>query len=115
MSYSRFVAPVLAALPPDTFAAVVTGDTVHRGKPHPEPYLVAARELDVLAGSCLAIEDSETGATSAAAAGCTVLWAPLHVSVRPGPDGSSSSRSRDSPPTPSSRQPTRRNRCRIAT
>jgi HAD superfamily hydrolase (TIGR01509 family) len=85
MSYARFVAPVLAALPPETFAAVVTGDAVHRGKPHPEPYLVAARELDVLAGDCLAIEDSETGATSAAAAGCTVLCAPLHVSVRPGP------------------------------
>jgi beta-phosphoglucomutase-like phosphatase (HAD superfamily) len=58
---------------------------VARGKPHPEPYLTAARELDVLAGECLAIEDSDTGATSAAAAGCTVLCAPLHVTVPPGP------------------------------
>jgi beta-phosphoglucomutase-like phosphatase (HAD superfamily) len=39
----------------------------------------------VLAGECLAIEDSDTGATSAAAAGCTVLCAPLHVAVPPGP------------------------------
>jgi HAD superfamily hydrolase (TIGR01509 family) len=81
MSYARFVAPILAALPPSIFDAVITGDAVDRGKPHPEPYLAAARALDVLAGECLAIEDSETGATSASRAGCTVLCAPLHVEV----------------------------------
>ncbi len=64
---------------------MVTGDTVDRGKPHPEPYLTAARRLDVLVGECLAIEDSDTGATSASSAGCTVLCAPLHVAVPPGP------------------------------
>jgi HAD superfamily hydrolase (TIGR01509 family) len=85
MSYTRFVKPILEGLAPGTFSAVVTGDTVARGKPHPEPYLAAARDLDVLAGECLAIEDSDTGATSAAAAGCTVLCAPLHVEVPPGP------------------------------
>jgi len=85
MSWTRLVAPILEELPEETFAAVVTGDTVDRGKPHPEPYLTAARLLDVLAGECLAIEDSDTGATSAAAAGCTVLCAPLHVPVPPGP------------------------------
>ena len=85
MSYARFVKPILEGLPPETFGAVVTGDTVARGKPHPEPYLTAARELDVPAGECLAIEDSDTGATSAAAAGCTVLCSPLHVAVPPGP------------------------------
>ena len=85
MSWTRFVKPILEELPVGTFAAVVTGDSVDRGKPHPEPYLTAARELDVLAGDCLAIEDSDTGATSAAAAGCTVLCAPLHVPVPRGP------------------------------
>ena len=85
MSYTRFVEPILAGLPADTFAAVVTGDTVDRGKPHPEPYLTAARLLDVLAGECLAIEDSDPGATSASAAGCTVLCVPLHVPIPPGP------------------------------
>ena len=85
MSYTRFVKPIVDGLPPDTFSAVVTGDSVARGKPHPEPYLLAARRLDVLASECLAIEDSDTGATSAAAAGCTVLCAPLHVAVPPGP------------------------------
>jgi HAD superfamily hydrolase (TIGR01509 family) len=85
MSYARFVAPILAALPPGTFDAVITGDAVDRGKPHPEPYLAAARRLDVLANDCLAIEDSDTGATSASAAGCSVLVAPLHVTVPGGP------------------------------
>jgi HAD superfamily hydrolase (TIGR01509 family) len=85
MSYTRFVKPILEGLPPGTFDVVVTGDTVAKGKPHPEPYLAAARDLDVLAGECLAIEDSDTGATSAAAAGCTVLCAPLHVEVPAGP------------------------------
>ena len=85
MSYARFVKPILAALPDGTFAAVVTGDVVDRGKPHPEPYLAAARELDVLASECLAIEDSGTGATSAVAAGCVVLVVPVHVSVPTGP------------------------------
>jgi HAD superfamily hydrolase (TIGR01509 family) len=84
MSWTRFVDPILATLPEGVFSAVVTGDSVDRGKPHPEPYLTAARQLDVLATECLAIEDSDTGATSAAAAGCTVLCAPLHVAVPPG-------------------------------
>ena len=85
MSYARFVKPILEGLPPGTFSAVVTGDAVARGKPHPEPYLTAARDLDVLASECLAIEDSDTGATSAAGAGCTVLCAPLHVPIPTGP------------------------------
>ena len=84
MSYQRFVAPVLAALPPGTFATVVTGDTVTVGKPHPEPYLRAAAELGVRTQDCLAIEDSNTGATSAEAAGCTVLVVPNHVPVLEG-------------------------------
>jgi HAD superfamily hydrolase (TIGR01509 family) len=84
MSYARFVEPILAALPPGTFDVVITGDAVDRGKPPPEPYLAAARGLDVLASECLAIEDSDTGATSAAGAGCTVLCAPLHVEVSVG-------------------------------
>jgi HAD superfamily hydrolase (TIGR01509 family) len=85
MSYARFVAPVLAALPERSFAAVVTGDAVSVGKPHPEPYLTAAELLGVDPRDCLAIEDSGTGAASAEAAGCTVLVVPNHVEVAPGP------------------------------
>jgi len=84
MSYARFVAPVLAALPENSFAAVVTGDGVMIGKPHPEPYLTAASLLDVDPRACIAIEDSNTGAKSAVAAGCTVLVVPNHVPVLEG-------------------------------
>jgi HAD superfamily hydrolase (TIGR01509 family) len=84
MSYRRFVTPMLDALPPDTFRAVVTGDAVSRGKPHPEPYLQAARQLRVAPEDCLAIEDSNTGARSAEAAGATVLVVPNHVPVLTG-------------------------------
>ena len=84
MSYRRFVDPVLTALPEGTFADLVTGDAVSMGKPHPEPYLTAARSVAVSPRHCLAIEDSDTGARSAVAAGCTVLVVPNHVPVAEG-------------------------------
>jgi HAD superfamily hydrolase (TIGR01509 family) len=85
MSYARFVAPILAHLPPETFRVVVTGEQVTRGKPHPEPYLTAAAALGVPPEECVAIEDSNTGAKSAEAAGCTVLVVENHVPVLDGP------------------------------
>ena len=85
MSYQRFVAPILAALPPETFRVIVTGDQVARGKPHPEAYLTAAAALGLAPAECVAIEDSNTGATSAEAAGCPVLVVENHVEVAPGP------------------------------
>jgi beta-phosphoglucomutase-like phosphatase (HAD superfamily) len=44
MSWRRFVDPILAALPPDTFEAVITGDEVPlgEGKPKPTPYRMGA-------------------------------------------------------------------------
>jgi HAD superfamily hydrolase (TIGR01509 family) len=84
MSWVRFVEPILSGLPPDSFASIVTGDRVEHGKPHPEPYLRAAAELGVDPAACLAIEDSETGVTSAVAAGCVVLGVPHHVPVGEG-------------------------------
>ncbi len=85
MSWQRFVDPILARLPAATFATVVTGDRVEFGKPHPEPYLTAAAELGLAAQHCVAIEDSNTGARSAVAAGCTVLCVPHHVPILEGP------------------------------
>lgn len=84
MSYERFVAPILARLPAETFRVVVTGDRVEQGKPHPEPYLTAAAALGVRPEWCLAIEDSNTGTESAEAAGCLVLVVENHVPVPPG-------------------------------
>ena len=85
MSYERLVGPVLDSVPAGSFDVVVTGDNVTHGKPHPEPYLHAARLLGVDPGACVAIEDSKPGAASAEAAGCRVLVVPNHVSVDPGP------------------------------
>lgn len=85
MSYQRFVAPILAHLPAETFRVVVTGEQVARGKPHPEPYLTAAAALGVPPEKCVAIEDSNTGAKSAEQAGCLVLVVENHVPVLDGP------------------------------
>jgi HAD superfamily hydrolase (TIGR01509 family) len=85
MSYERMVAPILSRLPAESFRVIVTGDNVSRGKPHPEPYLTAAAALGVPVEGCLAIEDSNTGAQSAEAAGCTVLVVENHVRVAAGP------------------------------
>ena len=84
MSWQRFVAPILEQLPPDSFSAIVTGDRVEFGKPHPEPYLTAAKELGVAPEDCVAIEDSNTGAKSGVAAGCVVLCVPNHVPILEG-------------------------------
>ncbi|MBU2075585.1 MAG: HAD family phosphatase [Actinobacteria bacterium] len=85
MSYERFVAPILRHLPAETFRVIVTGDQVERGKPHPEPYLTAAASLGLDPQDCVAIEDSNTGAKSAEAAGCAVLVVENHVPVLDGP------------------------------
>ena len=88
MSYATVVDPVLTVLAADRmpgFDTVVTGEVVSRGKPDPEPYLTAADRLGVDPRDCVAIEDSRTGATSAAAAGCAVLVTPNAVDVPAGP------------------------------
>ena len=71
----------VGALPEGTFAAVITGDEVEHGKPHPEPYLAAARALGVQVGDCVAIEDSPTGVCSAVAAGVPTIAVPHVVPV----------------------------------
>ncbi|WP_116109070.1 HAD family hydrolase [Amycolatopsis ruanii] len=68
------------------FDVTVCGDEVDGlNKPHPEPYLRAARLLGVDPARCVAVEDSPPGTVSAAAAGCVVLVVPNDVTVAPGP------------------------------
>ncbi|MFB9732698.1 MULTISPECIES: HAD family hydrolase [Ornithinimicrobium] len=81
MSWTALADVLLEHLPAGTFAAVVTGDQVERGKPHPDPYLEAARRLAVEPQDCVALEDSPTGATSATAAGVPTLVVPNVVEV----------------------------------
>jgi len=58
------------------FDVVVTGSMVPAGKPAPDPYLLACERLGVDPRETVAVEDSVTGATSAVAAGCRVLYVP---------------------------------------
>jgi HAD superfamily hydrolase (TIGR01509 family) len=81
MSWRSLADSVVTALPEGTFAAVITGDEVEHGKPHPEPYLAAARALGVEVVDCIAIEDSPTGVRSAVAAGVPTLAVPHVVPV----------------------------------
>jgi sugar-phosphatase len=54
-------------------AVLVTADRIERGKPDPEPFLLAARELGVDPARCLALEDAPPGIESALAAGMPVV------------------------------------------
>lgn len=58
------------------FAVTVAGDEVARGKPDPQPYLVAAARLGVDPAGAVVLEDSPAGVASGLAAGCAVLAVP---------------------------------------
>ncbi len=58
------------------FDAIVTGDEVERGKPHPDIYLRAAQKLGVPGEACLVIEDALAGIVAAKAAGMRVAAIP---------------------------------------
>ncbi len=67
------------------FSAVVGGDEVVRGKPHPESYLEAASGIGVPSMNCVAFEDSAAGVRAALDAGMTVVWIP-ELAVGASPD-----------------------------
>ena len=58
------------------FDCIVTGDLVAKGKPAPDIYLEAARQLTVEPTSCVALEDSNSGALSAISAGMNTIVIP---------------------------------------
>ncbi|TAJ74571.1 MAG: HAD family phosphatase [Phenylobacterium sp.] len=60
----------------DRFHALITRDVQTRGKPHPEPFLLAAGALGVDPADCLALEDSHNGVRSASAAGMMTVMVP---------------------------------------
>ena len=55
----------------DIFKVIVTGESVNKGKPDPEPYLKAVEELSARKEDCIVIENAPAGITSAKNAGLT--------------------------------------------
>lgn len=51
------------------FSTIVTGDEVERGKPFPDPYLKASRDLGANITDCVVVENSPMGVESAKSAG----------------------------------------------
>jgi HAD superfamily hydrolase (TIGR01509 family) len=78
MSISRMARHIVSLAPEGSFDFVVAGDDVEHSKPHPAPYLHAAKLLGVEAQDCVAIEDSTTGLASAVASGAVAIGVPLH-------------------------------------
>jgi len=58
------------------FSTEVLGDDklLAKGKPAPDPYLLAAEKLNISPQECWAVEDSISGVSSALKAGCYVLF-----------------------------------------
>ncbi|WP_453984085.1 HAD family hydrolase [Brevibacterium casei] len=85
MSYRRLAEAVISACPPGSFAGLIGGDDVARGKPDPEPYLAGAALLGLDPGDCVALEDSRPGLASAEAAGTIPIGIPHLVDLDPAP------------------------------
>jgi HAD superfamily hydrolase (TIGR01509 family) len=78
-THRRLTEIALDTIGREYFAATVCGDEVIHPKPAPDPYLRAAKLLDVSPADSVAIEDSPLGIASAEAAGCVVLAVPSEV------------------------------------
>lgn len=57
----------------ERFSAIVTREDCRKGKPDPEPFLLAARALGLAPHRCVAIEDTPGGVQAAKAAGMTCV------------------------------------------
>lgn len=60
----------------DRFEVLVCAGDYQRGKPDPEPFLVAAARLDVAPADCLVFEDTDLGIQAASAAGMASVKVP---------------------------------------
>jgi len=84
-SFRVIVDAVLERIGSHRFDAVITGDEVSRGKPHPEPYLAACDRLGVTPADAVVVEDALNGVLSAESAGCTVVAVPSVAPIDAGP------------------------------
>lgn len=77
MSYHNQVEEVLGVLGlQNVFQSIISRDEVVHGKPNPEMYLDAAKDLQTPPAECLVIEDSATGVEAALAAHMIVMAIP---------------------------------------
>lgn len=58
------------------FDKIVCASMVENGKPEPDIYIRAAKELELLPENCIALEDSPNGILSAYRAGCMPVMVP---------------------------------------
>jgi len=65
------------------FSAIVCVEDYARGKPFPDPFLEAARRLNVAPAECVVFEDSMLGVQAAASAGMQCVFVP-RTSTSPG-------------------------------
>jgi len=78
---ARFTVPLLKATGLEAFfGAIISGDTVAKKKPAPDPVLAACSQLGVAPGEALMVGDSANDALAARAAGCPVLLVPYGYS-----------------------------------
>ncbi|MEY4320182.1 MAG: hypothetical protein RLZZ471_123 [Actinomycetota bacterium] len=81
MSMRRNAEAIVSRMGFDAFDLIIAGDEVEHGKPHPEPYLKAAKGLGVDIQHCIAFEDSISGLHSAEASGAIAIGVPNMVQI----------------------------------
>jgi HAD superfamily hydrolase (TIGR01509 family) len=84
-SFRMLVDAALVWLGVHRFDVTISGDEVTRGKPDPEPYLTACRQLSVDPEMAVVVEDAMSGVRSAETAGCTVVAVPSVAAITPEP------------------------------
>lgn len=60
----------------DYFDKIICGDMIENGKPAPDIYLEASKQLGLKPSECIALEDSPNGILSAHRAGCMPIMIP---------------------------------------
>ncbi|MGY1434525.1 HAD family hydrolase [Streptomyces reniochalinae] len=82
-SHRTVVDRMLTWIGRENFALTVAGDELVRTKPHPDPYLIAARRLGADPARCAVVEDTATGVAAGEAAGCQVVAVPSIAPIEP--------------------------------
>ena len=77
----ELVDAVVRNLDQNYFKKTVAAGDIERTKPFPDPYLHAAKLLEVEISNCLIFEDSQTGITAAKASGAFVVAIPHFIEV----------------------------------